>query len=213
MKYTGLLFLLFLPLFNASAQTRVLEYFDETGKQSEAVMKRDVNENGNISFQGETRLNNGKIFSSIDLYDENGIPLEQKSVWSGGETLLKFEENQVLYTEKGKTAVINIARKELIQPQKLWFWKVKPKIGESVEVKILFVNTKNTGTIKYTYLKKETIELNNRKYKTFVVREEPLQAKETHTDYWFDKNGMFIKREHYVGKEYAWALLKVNQIK
>lgn len=210
MKYPVIVLLLLLFVSNNPAQTRVLEYFDAGGKQSESTMTRVKNKDGTITFHGETRLTNGTVFSSVDLYDKNGIPLEKRSVWSGGETILKYEESQIVFTEKDKTQTMNMARKDFIQPQKLWFWKAKPKIGESVEAKILFVNTKKTGVIKYTYLKKETIEINGQKYKAFVVREEPASAKETYTDYWYDKNGMFIKREHFVGKEKTWAVLKAK---
>ncbi len=147
----------------------------------------------------------GSVNYSKATYRMDGTPvrMEQEGDWGG--RMNRFVTD---FSPKGETQRINEAvnRSELPDrtfrdPTTLWFWRVHPKVGESVDVTILFQNTIATGKIRFTYEGDETMTLAGRTVRLHRVREFPLDnpTPGVFTLMWYDDAGMNVKRYHEVG--------------
>lgn len=147
-----------------------------------------INPDGSTSFSRAT-------------YRMDGVPvrIEQEGNWGG--RMNRFVTD---YGAKGATQSINEATNRTDQPDrtfrdptKLWFWKVQPRVGESVVVTYLAQNVIATSRIRYTYEGDETMALAGRTARLHRVREDPQGTSPgVYTIRWFDDQGMDVKRYH-----------------
>jgi hypothetical protein len=181
-------------------ESRTLVSMDEGPEKSRLILQerfvidkkivlwsRDVDQSGTISF-------------GYRQYDMSGMPQTQ---WQEGFWNDRWNHLESTYTSKGATLSINgeksssnLGNKTFINPTVRWFWLVQPKLGESVTVTHLAQNVPTTFQIKYTYEGDEEMELVGRRVKVHRVREDPLSAKGVYTIWWYDDQGMGVKRYH-----------------
>jgi len=154
----------------------------------------------------------GTSFGSME-YDMSGCPIvqTQEGFWND-----RWNNFTTRYGSKGSEQSINgvIARDaspltEYRNPTLLWFWKVKPKIGASETVTFLAQNVIKKFKIKFTYEGDDTLEILGRKCVVHRVREVPISAPaEVYTIWWFDDEGMGVKRYHKTtSSEYKYELV------
>lgn len=147
----------------------------------------------------------GSVNFSKATYRMDGTPIrmEQEGDWGG--RMNRFVTD---YSPRGETQRINevasrsdFPDRTFRDPTKLWFWRVHPKVGESVDITILFQNTIATGKIRFTYEGDDTMTLAGRMVTLHRVREFPLDnpTPGVFTLMWYDEAGMNVRRYHEVG--------------
>ena len=175
------------------------------GKPTEKVSSVIINErflqNDRFSLVTHSVYPSGSTSYGISSFDFHGNPLEtsQEGFWNDRWNVFtsKFGAKSVRQTINDEVNIDQSPRSKFRNPTVLWFWKTKPKVGCTETVKFLAQNTIATFEIKFTYEGNEVLEIMGKKVKAHRVREIPLSApKAVYTIWWYDDEGMGIKRYH-----------------
>ena len=119
-----------------------------------------------------------------------------------------YEPHKILQTINGVQTLTASDLGKFRDDTTLWFWRTKPKPGQSETVTYLAQNTIATFKIKFTYEGDEKLRLAGRDVVTHRVREEPVGAKGVYTLWWYDDYGKGVKRFHKTTEhEYTYNLL------
>jgi len=171
-----------------ASDTEILLTERVTGRDGFILATKSVLPDENIAY----------VFSS---YDNQGIPIQSKQEgqwndrWNVFETTYGSEE--CVQSINGKVTKKSLAASDFANPTTLWFWKTHPDKGTSVTVQFLAQNTLATYEIQFTYEDDEIMDLAGRKVTLHRVRETPLGAPpEVYTLWWYDDQGMGVKRYH-----------------
>jgi hypothetical protein len=135
-------------------------------------------------------------------YSLAGVPvsIRQEGFWNG-----RWNTFQTLYGKRSAIQTINETKNKASMPAsrfkdvtKLWFWKVKPKVGTRVMVEFLVQNTIDVMKIRFTYEGTDTMTIMGRTARYHRVREYPMDsgAAGVYTIWWYDDKGMRVKRYH-----------------
>lgn len=154
------------------------------------LLNHSVNADGSVNFSKVT-------------YRMDGTPIQSVQEGNWGDRMNRFATD---YGPKGAVQSINeitnrtdMPDRTFRDPTKLWFWKTHPKVGESVVVTSLAQNVISTFKIRFTYQGDEEMTLAGRKVTVHRVREDPLGAPGVYSIWWYDGQGMGVKRYHLVG--------------
>jgi uncharacterized protein YcfL len=138
---------------------------------------------------------------AIFAYDKNGVPIQSRQEgqwgdrWNIFET--KYSAKECVQSINGSVTKKSLDAKQFANAPALWFWKTHPKKGATETVKILAQNTIATSTFQYTYEDDEAMEIAGRSVTVHRVRETPLDAAPgVYTIWWYDDQGMGVKRYH-----------------
>lgn len=195
-----ILFTLALGLSHIDVQTRTL--VEDLGQDGLAytMVERIVSPQGFTLVSKSLYPDGGITFAESDfLLDGTPVRSRQEGQWNE-----RWNIFETLYGRDSATQKINeqsnvsrLKASTFRDPKALWFWKTRPKIGESITVKFLAQNTISTFEIKFTYEGDEVMTLRGRKVTLHRVREQPLSASEgVYTIWWYDDKGMGVKRYH-----------------
>jgi hypothetical protein len=189
-----------IALASSTLESRTLVSFDDGKDKWRYMLSERIVANGRITISTRDVSYDGTIGFSHREYDMSGRPLVQ---WQEGYWNDRWNRFESTYTPKGATLDINgektrskLTNAELANPTVLWFWKVQPKIGEVKTVTFMAQNVPTTFQIKLTYEGDEEMELAGKKARLHRVREDPLGAKGVYTIWWYDDQGMGVKRYH-----------------
>jgi hypothetical protein len=181
-------------------ESRTLTSTDPVSKATRVVFMERVQAGKRFILMGRDLLPGGSIAYGYREYDMSGAPLVQWQEGEWGGRLNRFEttyeKDQSTLNLNGEKTVAKVRRDVLRDPTKLWFWRVKPKVGETVTVTILAQNRPATFKIKYTYEGDEEMELAGRRAKLHRVREDPVGTPGVYTLWWYDEVGMGVRRYH-----------------
>jgi hypothetical protein len=142
----------------------------------------------------------GSIGFSQSEYKMDGTPvcISQEGFWSD-----RWNHFETRYGKQGTEQQINeqttkadMPNSKFRNPTLLWFWKTQPKPNESVTVTSLAQNVIRTSQIEYTYEGDEEMTLAGRKVRVHRVREVPLPGEGVYTIWWYDDQGMGVRRYH-----------------
>lgn len=164
------------------------------------IINERVEHGKTFSLIGKSIYNSGSVSYGRKVYQMDGTPVSssQEGEWNDRWNVLTstFHKDYAEQSINGVVTRTKMAAREFRNPTALWFWKKQPKIGEVATVKFLAQNTIATFEIKYTYEGDETLTLAGREVKVHRVREDPLSAKGVYTIWWYDDQGMGVKRYH-----------------
>jgi hypothetical protein len=151
-------------------------------------------------FLSRTIQPDGSVFFSQREYKMDGTPV---STWQEGFWSDRWNHFETRYSRKGAEQRINETANKTDAPDRafanptvLWFWRTHPKVNASVLVTYLAQNVIATSQIRYTYEGDEEMTLVGRKVTVHRVREDPVGAKGVYTIWWYDDQGMGVKRFH-----------------
>lgn len=150
-------------------------------------LSRTVQPDGSVSY--------GQREFTLD-----GTPI---SSWQEGFWSERWNRFETRFSSTGAEQFINETRHtselpnhRFRNPTLLWFWKTQPAVGESVVVTYLAQNVIATSQIRYTYEGTEELTLASRTVTVHRVREDPVGAPGVFTIWWYDAQGMGVKRFH-----------------
>ncbi len=155
---------------------------------------------GRIVLEGRNIEPDGSVFFHHRECTMDGAPIVwwQEGFW--GDRWNHFETR---YSGTGATQFINestnttdLPDRTFSDPTILWFWHTHPRVGESVVVTNLSQNTILTSQIRYTYEGDEELTLAGRTVTVHRVREDPVGTDGVFTIWWYDQQGMGVKRFH-----------------
>lgn len=183
-----------------SIETRTLAPVTPDTKGVNLILNQRIVSGGQVIFSSRMiRPDGGMSFGQRECrMDGTPVYMWQEGFWSD-----RWNRFETRYSGKGAEQQINetsnktdMPDRKFRNPTALWFWKVQPKLGESTTVTFLAQNTIATFQIKFTYEGTDELTLAGKKTTAHRVREEPLSAKGVYTLWWYDAQGMGIKRYH-----------------
>jgi len=181
-------------------ETRTLLTGPKGAPDTDYLLMQRIVTKDEFALLTKTIGSDGGITYSTQRYMPNGIPITQRQEgqWNDRWNVLEtgYSKNEAVQTINGEVTRSKIKGDEYRNPTLLWFWKTHPKIGEAVTVNFLAQNTIVTFQIKYTYEGDEKMTLAGREVTLHRVREDPLSAKGVYTQWWYDDQGMGVKRYH-----------------
>ena len=149
---------------------------------------------------GRTVQPDGSVFFSQQEYKMDGTPV---STWQEGFWCNRWNRFETRYSGKGAEQKINETTNKTDLPDRtfrnptiLWFWRTRPKVDESIVVTYLAQNVIATSQIRYTYEGDEQMTLAGRRVTVHRVREDPVGTKGVYTIWWYDDQGMGVRRFH-----------------
>ena len=155
---------------------------------------------GKVVLVGRSIQPDGSVFFDQREFTMDGTPVvfAQEGAWGGRWN--RFETRfgsagaeQRINTQLNQTATPASAFRN---PTVLWFWQVQPAVGDTVVVTYLAQNVIATSRIRFTYQGTEELVLAGRRVTAHRVREDPLGSPGVYTLWWYDEQGMGIKRYH-----------------
>lgn len=163
-------------------------------------MNQRIVADGKIVLFGREVTPDGSVFFSQREYKMDGTPI---SWWQEGFWADRWNHFETRYSSTGAVQHINEATNKtdlpdrtFLDPTVLWFWHTHPKVNESVVVTYLSQNVIETSQIRHTYEGDEELTLAGRLVKVHRVRETPLSVEGVYTIWWYDDQGMGVKRYH-----------------
>jgi len=164
-----------------------------------ALNQRIVAE-GKILILSRAVQPDGSVFFSQREYLLDGTPVAfaQEGFWA--DRWNRFETTfSATVAEQRINETVNRTRSpaQLFRdPTVLWFWRVHPAVGDTAVVTHLAQNVIATYQIRFTYEGTEELTLAGRSVRAHRVREDPLGSPGVYTLWWYDEQGMGIKRYH-----------------
>ncbi len=199
---------------NLFIESRTLSPVSPESKGVNLILNQRIVTDGRVTFLGRVVQPDGSIFFSQRAYAMDGTPI---STWQEGFWSDRWNHFETRYSRTGAEQRINDAVNTTDQPDRtftdptaLWFWHTRPKVNESVVVTYLAQNVITTSQIRYTYEGDDVLTLAGRTVTAHRVREDPLGADGVYTIWWYDDQGMGIKRYHkttqheYIDQLVAW---------
>lgn len=170
-------------------------------KSSGTILTQRFVQDKKICLLSKSIYKSGSVSYSYQTYHMDGTPASsiQEGQWNDRWNVLSstYYKDHVMQSINGEETKGKMTAKDFRNPTLLWFWKTQPKVGTVETVNILAQNTIATFKIRYTYQGDETLTLAGRTVKTHRVLEEPLSApKGVYTIWWYDEEGMGVKRYH-----------------
>ncbi|HEU5181401.1 MAG TPA: hypothetical protein VFW45_11455 [Candidatus Polarisedimenticolia bacterium] len=183
-----------------SIETRTLAPVAPEEKGVHLILNQRTVAEGKIILMSRTIQPDGSVFFSQREYKMDGTPV---SSWQEGAWSNRWNRFETRYGSKGAEQHINekinkttLPNRTFRDPTVLWFWRTRPKVNESVVVTYLAQNVIETSQIRYTYEGDEEMTLAGRKVKVHRVREDPVGTQGVYTTWWYDDQGMGVKRFH-----------------
>jgi len=183
-----------------SIEARTLSPVSPGEKGVNLILNQRIVAEGRIVLVSRTVQPDGSVFFSQREYKMDGTPI---SSWHEGYWSNRWNHFETRYSSKGGEQKINEKINETTLPDRtfrdptvLWFWRLHPKVNETVVVTYLAQNVIATSQIRYTYEGDEEMTLAGRKVIVHRVREDPVGTKGVYTTWWYDDQGMGVKRFH-----------------
>src|SRR5262245_4311189 len=183
-----------------SIESRTLSPVSPGDKGVHLILEERIVTEERILFLGRVIQPDGSVFYSQREYQMDGTPVQQWQEGFGGDRWNRFETR---YSRDGAEQRINettnrtdLGDRTFTNPTILWFWKVQPKVDESVTYTFLAQNTIATSQIRCTYEGKEELTLAGTTIQAHRVREVPVGSDGVYTIWWYDDQGMGVKRFH-----------------
>lgn len=194
-----------------SIETRTLSPVSP-GDSAVRLFNQRIVAEGSVVLLSRAVQPDGSVFYSQREYRMDGTPVAS---WQEGFWADRWNRFETRYSRTGAEQHINetINRTRLRDsafrdPTILWFWHTEPKVNESVVVTYLAQNQITTSQIRYTYEGDEELTLAGRTVKAHRVREDPVGTTGVYTIWWYDDQGMGLKRYHKTtGHEYTEELV------
>lgn len=164
------------------------------------ILNQRIVTDGKIVFLSRTVQPDGSVFFSQREYTLDGTPVFawQEGFWSD-----RWNHFETRYSGKGAEQIINetsnkadLPDRTFTNPTLLWFWRIQPRAGDRVVATYLAQNTITTSQIQYTYEGDEKMTLAGRVVNVHRVREDPVGTPGVYTIWWYDDQGMGVKRFH-----------------
>ena len=194
------LFVSFAARPDISIEARTLAPAAPKEKGVHLIFNQRIVTGGKIIHVGRTVQPDGSVFFSQQEYKMDGTPVSTSQEGFWGNRWNRFETR---YGGKGAEQNINETTNKTDLPDRtfrnptiLWFWRTRPKVTESIVVTYLSQNVIATSQIRYTYEGDEEMTLAGRKVNVHRVREDPVGANGVYTIWWYDDQGMGVKRFH-----------------
>lgn len=184
-----------------AVETRTLLTGPKGGPETEVLLTERIATKDGFMLVTKSLLPDVNVAYNVMTYDKNGVPIlsRQEGAWGDGWSVLetKYGAKECIQTINGAVTRSSLTAKTFANPTTLWFWNTHPKKGATQTVKILSQNTILISTIRFTYEGDETMEIAGRRVRTHRVRETPLNsAPGVYTIWWYDDQGMGVKRYH-----------------
>jgi len=183
-----------------SIETRTLSPVQAGDSGVHLILNQRVVAGDRIVLLGRTIQPDGSSFYEQREYRSDGTPV---SIWQEGAWGDRWNHFETRYGARGAEQHINevvnrssLPDRTFRNPTVLWFWRVHPEVGTSVVVTYLAQNTIATSQIRFTYEGDESMTLAGRTVTVHRVREDPLGAEGVFTIWWYDSQGMGVKRYH-----------------
>jgi hypothetical protein len=185
---------------DVSIETRTLSPVSPEPKGVNLILNQRIVTEGKIIFMSRAVQPDGSVFFSQREYKMDGTPI---STWQEGRWSNRWNRFETRYSGNGAEQNINekasktdLPDRTFRDPTVLWFWRVHPKVNDSVVVTYLAQNVIATSQIRYTYEGDEEMPLAGRKVSVHRVREDPVGTQGVYTIWWYDDSGMGVKRFH-----------------
>jgi hypothetical protein len=194
------LYLAVLAGADISIESRTLTPANPDTKGVNLIFNQRIVTGGRIILSSRSVYPNGSVSFSQQEFKMDGTPVYtwQEGFWSD-----RWNHFETRYNKKGAEQKINeetnksdLPDSAFKKPTLLWFWKTHPKINETVTTTYLAQNVIATSQIKHTYEGDEEMTLAGKKVKLHRVREDPVGVKGVYTIWWYDDQGMGVKRYH-----------------
>ena len=183
-----------------SIESRTLFPVSPGDKGVHLILEERIATEERILFLGREILPDGSVFYSQREYQMDGTPVQQ---WQEGFWGNRWNRFETRYSRNGAEQRINETTNRtplgdwaLRDPTVLWFWHTDPKVNERVVVTYLAQNQITTSQIQYTYEGDEELTLAGRTVQAHRVREDPVGTTGVYTIWWYDDQGMGVKRYH-----------------
>ena len=182
-------------------ETRTLLTGPKGAPDTEILMTQRIATRDGFILITKSLLPDVNVAYNVSTFDKRGVPIltRQEGQWDDRWNIFetKYGNKKCVQSINGEVTNHPLDPKIYMDSPKLWFWKVHPKVGTNVTVKILSQNTISTSRIKYTFEGDEEMKLAGRKVKVHRVRETPLDsAPGVYTICWYDQQGMGVQRYH-----------------
>jgi hypothetical protein len=181
-------------------ETRTLSPVSPEQQGVNLILNQRIATSDRIILSSRTVQPDGSVFFSQQEYQMDGIPV---SFWQEGFWSDRWNRFETRFTRAGAQQRINERTNNSNLPNitfrnstLLWFWRIHPKVREHVVVTYLAQNTIATSQIRFTYEGDEELTLAGRKAAVHRVREDPLGVDGVYTIWWYDDQGMGVKRFH-----------------
>ncbi|MEQ1822650.1 MAG: hypothetical protein ABL949_09075 [Fimbriimonadaceae bacterium] len=197
---TSLIALLAVASSGYSIQSRTLLTGPVNAPQTSVILNQQIVGDGKVRLISRTVNPDKSLSYAEEVYTTRGTPISstQEGFWSN-----RWNRFTTAYAAKlakqdinGEVTSCEKPAKFFENPTVAWFWKIKPKVGESVVVNFLAQNVIHVFQIRFTYENDETLTLAGKTLRLHRVKEEPLSAKGVFSVYWYDDFGMIAKRYH-----------------
>ena len=183
-----------------SIESRTLSPIAPREKGVHLIFNQRIVTEGKIIQLGRTVQPDGSVFFSQQEYKMDGTPVStrQEGFWSN-----RWNRFETRYSGKVAEQSINettnktdLPARTFRNPTILWFWRTRPRVNESIVVTYLAQNVIATSQIRYTYEGDEEMTLAGRRVSVHRVREDPVGTKGVYTIWWYDDQGMGVRRFH-----------------
>ena len=183
-----------------SIETRTLSPVSPATKGVNLLFNQRIVAEGRIVFLSRVVQPDGSVFFSQREYQLDGMPV---SSWQEGFWSNRWNHFETRYNSEGAQQIINettnktgLPVRTFRDPTVLWFWHTQPKMNETIVVTYLAQNVIATSQIRYTYEGDQELTLAGRKVTVHRVREVPVGTQGVYTLWWYDDQGMGVKRFH-----------------
>lgn len=197
----------------ADIETRTLIDVDEKGKATSYIFnQRILTANGFTLVTKSLQPDSGDVSYSRQDFAMSGEPrkFSQEGFWNDRWNVFEtvFKKDGAEQSINGEVTPSKLGAAKFKNPTLLWFWRTHPKVGESVTVDFLAQNTIITFKINFAYEGDEKVTLKGREVTLHRVREKPISAPdEVYTIWWYDDQGMGVKRYHKTTEHEYWYQL------
>lgn len=185
---------------DVSIETRTLSSVSQDREGVSLIFNQRIVAEGTIVLSSRAVQPDGSVAYSQREYRMDATPV---SSWQEGFWSDRWNRFETRYGSEGAEQTINettsasaLPDSTFRDPTVLWFWSTHPRVNETVVVTYLAQNVIATSQIRHTYEGDEEMTLAGRTFRAHRVREEPVGTRGVYTLWWFDDEGMGVKRFH-----------------
>jgi hypothetical protein len=183
-----------------STEARTLSPVAPETKGVNLIFNQRIVAAGRIVLLSRTVQPDGSVSYSQREYQMDGTPV---ATWQDGFWSDRWNHFETRYGREGAAQKINettnrteLPARAFRDPTVLWFWRTYPKVNDTIVVTYLAQNVIATSQIRFTYEGDEQMTLAGRTVTVHRVREDPVGAQGVYTLWWYDDQGMGVKRFH-----------------
>ena len=132
----------------------------------------------------------------MSVYDAAGRPVLSLQRFGDQTISVEYSADEARIDSGGKQSAVQASPDELIDPTRLWFWKVQPTPGTTTIVTWIAKNIGRKAQTRHPFEGVRTIDVLGRPEDCFLVEVQPVESDATRDLEWYDRRGMLTRKEH-----------------